>query len=630
MNIKEFAKLANVSISTVSKIMNHKDESISPATRDRILSLAKKYNYIPYASVKRSGSRTMTIGVLASCSRISDGTLSGIIKAAGEQGYLVTVCGQDPLENPDGTARHIESLLSRGVSGLLWEPLSRELLGSDLLQEAGIPCLTFGCFSRDNVCIPYDALGCKAAEKLLELGHKEIACLAPAQGELADFTKGYKTCLFEHNLPLDCDLLFPSVTNSLLSKITSRAVTSAICSDALDCLKLCAKLSSLHCGIPRDFSVITLLDDLRLLSGHAGLSALPVPHEAFGCYLGEEIIHLIEDSPKPVRAFTFSPELTSKGSIAPPAGEQSKKILVIGSINIDNYFNVSSLPRSGKTVSSSLSSVSVGGKGMNQAVGIAKLGQKAALIGHTGDDIPSDTVFSVLRAHDIIDSGVFRCPDYPTGQGYIFIQPDGESMISIMSGANQSMTGKDILDNARLFEDASFCLIQTEIPMAAVRAGLELAKKHGITTLLKPAACGSLDAALLPYIDILVPNKNELAELCPQKGSLEQMADYFLDRGVGHMIITLGEKGCYIKDSSISCRIPAADFPAVDSTGACDAFMSALAAYLQYGYDLVSAARIATYAAGFSVSRIGVIPSLISRTSLEVYLRQKEPYLLKS
>lgn len=96
----------------------------------------------------------MTIGVLASCNRISDGTLSGIIKAAGEQGYLVTVCGQDPLENPDGTARHIESLLSRGVSGLLWEPLSRELPGSDLLQEAGIPCLTFGCFPGITSAFP--------------------------------------------------------------------------------------------------------------------------------------------------------------------------------------------------------------------------------------------------------------------------------------------------------------------------------------------------------------------------------------------------------------------------------------------------------------------------------------------
>ena len=103
------------------------------------------------------------------------------------------------------------------------------------------------------------------------------------------------------------------------------------------------------------------------------------------------------------------------------------------------------------------------------------------------------------------------------------------------------------------------------------------------------------------------------------------MADYFLDRGVGHMIITLGEKGCYIKDSSISCRIPAADFPAVDSTGACDAFMSALAAYLQYGYDLsLSGSDWPPTLPAFSVSRIGVIPSLISRTSLEVYLRQKE------
>ena len=92
--------------------------------------------------------------------------------------------------------------------------------------------------------------------------------------------------------------------------------------------------------------------------------------------------------------------------------------------------------------------------------------------------------------------GVFRCPNYPTGQ-WIYLYPAGRGIHDLHHdpAPTRSMTGKDILDNARLFEDASFCLIQTEIPMAAVRAGLELAKKHGITTLLKPAACGSLDAA---------------------------------------------------------------------------------------------------------------------------------------
>ena len=50
MNIKEIAQLAGVSTSTVSKIVNQKDESISQETRERVLKIVKEYNYTPYSS----------------------------------------------------------------------------------------------------------------------------------------------------------------------------------------------------------------------------------------------------------------------------------------------------------------------------------------------------------------------------------------------------------------------------------------------------------------------------------------------------------------------------------------------------------------------------------------------------
>ena len=74
---------------------------------------------------------------------------------------------------------------------------------------------------------------------------------------------------------------------------------------------------------------------------------------------------------------------------------------------------------------------------------------------------------------------------------------------------------------------------------------------------------------------------------------------------------------------------PAADFSAVDNTGAGDAFICALAVYLQKGYSLRNAVQIAVYAAGFSVTREGVTPSLIDKNTLEAYIRQKRPELLK-
>ena len=132
---------------------------------------------------------------------------------------------------------------------------------------------------------------------------------------------------------------------------------------------------------------------------------------------------------------------------------------------------------------------------------------------------------------------------------------------------------------------------------------------------------------LLKYVDILVPNQKEINILCPGK-SLREQADTFLNAGVETVIITLGEQGCYLKTRQEEEYFPAQNFLAVDNTGAGDAFICTLAVYLQKGFSLSNTIRIATYAAGFCVSREGVTPALIDQSTLESYIRKKEPDLL--
>ncbi len=96
------------------------------------------------------------------------------------------------------------------------------------------------------------------------------------------------------------------------------------------------------------------------------------------------------------------------------------------------------------------------------------------------------------------------------------------------------------------------------------------------------------------------------------------------------VIVTRGERGSYVKTKEWEDTFPAASFTSVDATGASDAFASALASYLLYGYTLKEAIRIATYAAGFCISREGVVPALIDKNSLESYISQKEPGLISS
>ena len=109
---------------------------------------------------------------------------------------------------------------------------------------------------------------------------------------------------------------------------------------------------------------------------------------------------------------------------------------------------------------------------------------------------------------------------------------------------------------------------------------------------------------------------------------MEEKAAWLYRQGAAVVIVTLGAAGCYVLSAELTERFAAKNFPSIDSTGAGDAFISALASYLLYGYPLKKAVSIASYAAGFCISREGVVPSLVDKNTLEAYIYQQEPELL--
>ena len=339
------------------------------------------------------------------------------------------------------------------------------------------------------------------------------------------------------------------------------------------------------------------------------------------------LIHIIEKKdgiPKLALSFKLEHHL----SIDIPYNSRLKKVISLGSINIDNYMNFDQLPHTGKTVTSPAASIYPGGKCINEAIGIAKLGHQVSAIGRVGDDADADFLYEYIKDYPVDTFGIRRSKGLKTGQAYIFVQKDGDSMISIMSGANNAVSSKDIIENERLFVNASYCLIQTEIPMEAIIKASHMAKKYNLITVLKPSACSSLPLELLQNIDIISPNLDELGEICPGGQSLEEKAGQLLSYGIKTVIVTMGAQGCYLREKNLECRIPSGNFTSVDSSGAGDAFISALVSYLLYGYEIVTAAKIATYAAGLSTTRQGTTPALIDKDTLESFIRQKEPELL--
>ncbi|MDE5718400.1 MAG: LacI family DNA-binding transcriptional regulator [Lachnospiraceae bacterium] len=627
MNIRELAQLAGVSASTVSKIMNNKDSSISPSTRERVLQIAKQYNYQSYSSLIEKGTTTLTLGVMFRSASTMNLTLDGILNAAQNAGYTILL--RESGDDPEREAQNISVLCSHHVDGLLWEFVNKDSeKNMPFLARQEIPAVIFQSEYGDAVNIDYQELGRQAAQTLVDAGHTSIACIsAPIPGREA-FTAGYQKCLFENHIPLEEDLFFGQIDSQLTQKIASHAISGVVSAHYETAARLYDAVRKLRYELPYDVSIVSLRDESMTPDVLRQLSTFTIPHYAYGEYLCKRLVGQIERGETSPPAFRKTVHLDSDSTVGIPHSSHTKKITVVGSINIDNYLKMDTLPRTGMTVSSSLSASYVGGKAINQAIGAAKLGQRVSVIGRLGNDVDSDTVYRALNMAGVDSIGVKRCSGYKTGQAYIFVQKDGDSMISILSGANEALLPQDIRESERVFENAAFCLIQTEIPMDTVTEACRIAKKHGAQTILKPVACGSLPADLLCNVDIIVPNKAEIGAICPASDDLDSQAAQLLEAGVGTVIVTLGGAGCFVKTAREAEYFPAVPSDVVDASGAADAFISALASYLLEGRSLHTAIRIASYAAGFTIAREGVTSALVDKNTLESYMMQREPDLL--
>ncbi|PLS25437.1 PfkB family carbohydrate kinase [Bifidobacterium imperatoris] len=625
MNIKDIARIAGVSTSTVSKIVNGKDSSISKETRRKVLKIVKEYHYKPYAAASQR-TRSYTIGVLLRSPISFDSTLDGIIQAAQNAGYATAA--YNSYSDPERELKNIAAVCGRNVDGVIWEPATADSLDYASYFPEGTPLLTIGPNGGDqSLLLPYKEAAYKLTNELIEHGHRHIACLMTQGRRTHDFLEGFRTCLFDHQLPYSDDLVYYDLDESLSSKIGSRTITGFVSSHYRRALEFTQMIRPLHYRLPEDASLVSIKNDTAealAYPGNAEISTYTIRNADFGAYLCNKLIAEIEHDDESHPSFVQDFRLDNTSTLSSPPTTAVKHILVVGSINIDHYLSVSRLPHTGGTVSTQSATRYPGGKGVNQAIGAAKLGHRVTLIGNVGVDNGSDFIFKAMEQHGVNTAGVKRCNGEDTGSSFIFLDPSGESIIAILSGANAQLTPDDIKANEQLFDNAGYCLIQTEIPLKTATAAALTAHQHHVKTIIKPSSCDYLPQDLVANADILVPNEHELAVIETEGNTLEEKADHLIKRGVGCVIVTKGEHGCILFGPDGRKTYPATDFPPVDSTGAGDAFISALASYLMYGYTLQQAVKIATYAASYSIERKGVIPSLIDRLSLDTYAHQVE------
>ncbi|MFQ9627488.1 MAG: PfkB family carbohydrate kinase [Enterococcus avium] len=629
MNIRDIAKLAGVSVSTVSKIVNKKDASISNETRERVLKIVHEYNYTPYSSTINSTTTTGSIGILINSDKYTDNALNGMIEYAQQTGYSPIILNS--LGDHKQELRNITSLCTKQVDGIIWDPINESSIKNlKHIETLNIPHVLLGKWKDEaSYWVPYEEISYFLTEQLIEKKHKRIACIVREDKSKEHFINGYKKALFKYNLKFNDSMIINTLDFSINDFIIEKQISGFVSADFYKSIELYNLTMQSGLKAPNDYSLLSIRNDtdIEFTNYQNSLSTVTINKTDFGAHICQALINLITKAEEP-KPFNEKMVLANTKSIGIPAENERSKVLVVGSINMDTYLYSSKLPHNGATNFLSNLSKRPGGKGLNQAIGTAKLGHQVRLIGCIGTDSDSNTMFQELKKNSVDTEGITRSNETETGQAYISVESSGDSMISILPGANAELSPTFIKNKHELFSNVKYCLVQTEIPIDAVEMTCTLATENAVKTILKPSASKKIPDSLLAKVDYLIPNEEELTSLCPDYKTIEEKVDFLISKGVGNVIVTLGKNGCFLKNSKQGKYFPATNFSAVDSTGASDAFISALSAYLLRDYCLEKAIQIAIYAAGFLVSRDGITTALVDRTTLESYIAKKEPQLL--
>lgn len=282
------------------------------------------------------------------------------------------------------------------------------------------------------------------------------------------------------------------------------------------------------------------------------------------------------------------------------------RVVVLGSANADLTVSVDRRPGPGETVPGRDLVTLPGGKGANQAVAAARLGGTVRFAGCVGTDADGDLLLGVL-ADAGVDTSAVRRVDAPTGTALISVTPDGDNSIVVVPGANEEVGTDDVDALAGVMAAADVLVLQLELRHEVVAYAAAVAARHGTRVLLNLAPAVPVAAEALAACDPLVVNEHEAAFLLGGELPTDWLvaADRLRDLGPASVVITLGGDGAVSCDTTTVDLAPAPKLTPVDTTGAGDAFIGALAVRLADGDSLAAATRYAVRVGSTTVLRRG-------------------------
>ena len=292
-----------------------------------------------------------------------------------------------------------------------------------------------------------------------------------------------------------------------------------------------------------------------------------------------------------------------------------KKILVIGSLNMDTVIETPYMPQSGETLAGKSITLVPGGKGANQAYTVGKLGGDVSMIGAVAYDIIGTALKANLESVGVNTSGISTLPGATTGQAFITVDDNGANSIILIAGTN-GLVSREMIDQHRnLIQACDIVMMQLEIDWNVVAYAKDLAVSMGKTVIIDPApALPGLPDSFWQGVDYIKPNETELEILAGRplncQADLEAAAGEMFSKGDRNVMVSLGGDGCLLMNREGMHFYPAKKVHAVDTTAAGDCFMGAFALALSRGADVAEAITYGQKASAIAVTRKGAQSSI--------------------
>ncbi|GAA6169273.1 ribokinase [Sessilibacter corallicola] len=304
----------------------------------------------------------------------------------------------------------------------------------------------------------------------------------------------------------------------------------------------------------------------------------------------------------------------------------ASSIVVLGSTNWDICMYLPHLPMPGETVGSGRMQTNLGGKGANQAVACHKAGGNTQFISCIGNDATGQNILQMFNDLALPTDSIKVVED-STGTACIFIDSNAENCIGLTPGANKWLNTEVVDQHYDDIANANVLLMQLETPPATIFHAATIAKQKNTKVILNPAPAARLNDDVFPLVDLLTPNRGELAQLAgiatDSDDGLVKACSVLIEKGVKALVVTLGRDGAFLYTPNTQQYFDAFPVMAIDTTAAGDTFNGYLTASLSQAWDFQLSIPTASAAAALSVKKRGAIPSIPERSAVSEFMDEQ-------